>query len=340
MNAVLNHIKPEHAELAGQTTLQLEHNLHQTDLFSDAALARLLETYPRSNYNLHTMDPGNHDIKSWREGDMGACSGEDMLSSVANGKLWLNLRNVSEVAPEYGAVVDAMFAQFEQAFPGFETFKRTMGILISSPGVQCYYHMDVPGQMLWQIRGRKKVYVYPPKAPFLSQADRENVITNRIDDLKIRYESWFDDYSDVREIGPGEMLYWPLHSPHRVKNLNCLNVSLTTEFYTRDIRNFYAVNYANGLLRHGLGLHDLSMSTSGPVALGKIALAALHKFSGIQKRQADRRVIDFTVDPSAQKCVRDIAPVEFNATCANAVNKVSALKAAVKTPRLAGSRSR
>ncbi len=45
------------------------------------------------------------------------------------------------------------------------------------------------------------------------------------------------------------MLHWPLNCPHRVENRDSVNVSLTTEHYTKEIRTSYAVNYANGLLR-------------------------------------------------------------------------------------------
>ena len=45
---------------------------------------------------------------------------------------------------------------------------------------------------------------------------------------------------------------------------------MTTEHWTDELRNVYAVNYANGILRRTLGMRRrLSRSTSGPVVLGQ-----------------------------------------------------------------------
>ena len=37
------------------------------------------------------------------------------------------------------------------------------------PGARVYYHADLPGQLLWQIAGRKRVWLYPGGAPFLTE---------------------------------------------------------------------------------------------------------------------------------------------------------------------------
>ena len=49
---------------------------------------------------------------------------------------------------------------------------------------------------------------------------------------------------------PGEMLHWPLHSPHRVDNHDCLNVSLTTEYWTDPIRRMVRMKSGNAVLRY------------------------------------------------------------------------------------------
>ena len=59
------------------------------------------------------------------------------------------------------------------------------------------------------------------------------------------------------------MLHWPLNCPHRIVNADCLNVSFTTEHMTDELRNAYAVNYANGVLRRTLGAENLARPTSG-----------------------------------------------------------------------------
>ena len=63
-----------------------------------------------------------------------------------------------------------------ETVPGFSPFRTKMTVLISSPDIQVYYHCDVPGQTLWQVRGNKTVSVYPNRAPFLEQAALERIV--------------------------------------------------------------------------------------------------------------------------------------------------------------------
>ena len=37
---------------------------------------------------------------------------------------------------------------------------------MSSPNARVFYHFDVPGQTQVQLRGRKRIWFYPPTAPF------------------------------------------------------------------------------------------------------------------------------------------------------------------------------
>ena len=64
-------------------------------------------------------------------------------------------------------MLDELYDEFEERVPGFKSYKRNLTILISSPNVSVKYHSDVPGQSLWQVRGTKKLYVYPNTQPFI-----------------------------------------------------------------------------------------------------------------------------------------------------------------------------
>ena len=63
-----------------------------------------------------------------------------------------------------------------ETVPGFSPFRTKMTVLISSPDIQVYYHCDVPGQTLWQVRANKTVSAYPNRAPFLEQAALERIV--------------------------------------------------------------------------------------------------------------------------------------------------------------------
>jgi hypothetical protein len=169
----------------------------------------------------------------------------------------------------------------------------------------------VPGQTLWQVRGVKRVYVYPNIPPFLPQANIEKIVLGEAHEISLPYQPWFDEYAQVTDLEPGRMLHWPLNCPHRIVNADCLNVSFTTEHMTDELRNAYAVNYANGILRRRLGLHTLARPTSGPGLYARLGLAAAHKQLGLQARRRSGFRIDFKVDPAAPSSVRNIPAFEL-----------------------------
>ncbi|MBO6673695.1 MAG: cupin-like domain-containing protein [Rhizobiales bacterium] len=289
----------------GGHTVKLNHTLHEHALFSNEALMALVDAFPRSHYNLNTMAEPGAPKAFWREGEKGDASGAEVFEAIEKGRMWINLRRVMEVDDRYAALLDEMFDEMQQYIPDFETFKRNMGILVSSPGAQVYYHCDIPGQSLWQVRGRKKVYLYPNSAPFLPEPEMEKVILGETEE-EINYEPWFDDYAQVIELAPGEMLHWPLNAPHRVENLDMLNISITTEHFTADVRTQYAVRYANGILRSRFGLQNLSPRIDGPMVYPKMALAAAFKFGGLQKARAMKRMVDFRITKDAPEGIVDI----------------------------------
>jgi len=303
---IFTDFQPRHAGLFSRHTINLGHRLHESPLFSDAALARLLENAPRSTYHVHTMDPTTHDPRTRREGDIAGLSGQQVLDAVRQGRIWILFQNPGEVDAAYDAMLADIYIELEARVQGLKTFRQKMSILISSPKVQVYYHADAPGQTLWQVRGVKKVYVYPGSAPFLPQDRIEKIILGEAHEISLDYQPWFDEYADVIELEPGRMLHWPLNHPHRIVNHDCLNVSFTTEHWTSELRAAYLVKYGNGILRRYLPGARLSEAVDGPAAWAKFALAALVKTSGLQAKRRQRFTIDFRVDPRAPFSVRDI----------------------------------
>jgi hypothetical protein len=103
----------------------------------------------------------------------------------------------------------------------------------------------------------------------------------------------------VLELGPGEMAHWPLNAPHRVENMNMLNVSVTSEHWTDGITRRHKVNVANGILRHRFGWTPTSRAIAGPGYWAKAALqGALRRTSWVSNQRSARRPIEFTLDPA------------------------------------------
>jgi len=303
--AIISDWKPSYASKYGDEILLLKHRLHESELFSKQALGNLIDRFPAEHYGLNTMgyDPEN---PVWREGTIKGYTGEEVIQAIETGRMWLNLRCVEKVDERYARLLNDVFAEFEDKVPGLSTFKLKLGILISSPKVQVFYHADIPGQSLWQIHGEKRVYIYPNEEPFLTQRDLETVVLGETEE-EIPYERWFDDAATVCDLQPGQMAHWPLNCPHRVENKDSLSISLTTEHWTSDIRKSYAVNYANGVLRRNFGMNNLSNSIQGPMVYPKAALAVAWRKLKINESKKFVPTIDFSIDPKSQTGIADIA---------------------------------
>ena len=286
--------------------VRLEHRLHNHPLFSFDALAELIDRYPREHYALVEMGPQGSNRRLWREGGLGGLPGVKVIEAIRRGRMWLNLRNVPAVAEPYGKLLKEIFGEISTRIPGYDTFEHTSGILISSPNAQVYYHADLPGQSLWQIHGQKRVFVYPNTPPYLTPEQLETIALFEVE-VDMRYEPSYDQGAQVFEISGGEMLHWPLNAPHRVENLDCLNVSMTMEYWTEEIRRRQMINMANGILRHKIGLTPRSLATEGPGFWAKAALQAGVRRAGLlNKERKSRRPVEFRLDQHELGRVVDI----------------------------------
>ncbi len=302
---ILTGFKPEHAQLWGRQICHVNHNLHRSKLFGDEALAALIERAPASSYDIISMGAQGAQKRFWRKGELGNTSGMDAIAAIRDGRMWINLGNVGAYAEPYQELVEQIFAEQERHIPGFKPFNTKAGILISSPKAQVYYHCDIPGQSLWQMRGTKRVYIWPNSEPFLKPAQMERVVLGETEE-EVEYHTWYDNYAQVIDLAPGEMLHWPLNGPHRVENHDCLNVSMTTEHFTDEIRRVYAVNFANGVLRQRFGLTPKSRETRGVGFWAKAALAVAWKSLKLHKPFQRKRVIDFRLAPKEAGRMIDI----------------------------------
>ncbi|MGV7030606.1 cupin-like domain-containing protein [Methylobacterium symbioticum] len=297
------------AQLWQTQPVRLAHRLHELPLFSRAGLAALIERYPSQHYNLVHMGPAGQ-RRFWREGEIGNLSGAEVLTAIEQGRIWINLRNVAKIDPAYRDLLKQIFVELQQRMPGFSTFNEGIGILISSPNAQVYYHADLPGQALWQIAGRKRLYLYPNTQPFLAPEHLEGIALFG-HEMDVPYEPWYDEYAKVVELQPGQMMHWPLNAPHRIENLDCLNVSMTMEYWTDDIRRRHIVNVANGILREGFGIAPRSRATAGPAFLAKkVMQKALRNrdWSPKDKPKRGRPPVDFRLDPARLGQIVDLKP--------------------------------
>jgi hypothetical protein len=277
------------------------HRLHESGLFDDDNLIRMLDRHPLRDLGINTMGPTAARFE-WREGSRNGVPSDVLLQLVRRGRLWINLRNVMLHHPEHRDAIHAMYDDLEAKSLGFKADQRSANLLISSPGALVHYHLDAPVNMLWHLRGVKRVWVYPLTERFVSQENLEGICAGAlVEDLP--FDPAFDEAAQVFDVQPGQMLTWPQNTPHRVTNLEGMNVSLSTEHKNPRALRQVNVHLANRFLRGKLGLPCRSMSVDGPAAYAKQFLIRLVRRYGKLRRMpvmmGNKYPVTFRVDPDA-----------------------------------------
>jgi hypothetical protein len=287
----------------GRRPLVARHNLHQHELFSDAALADLLDHFPREHLYALTMGDDLTRTDDNRLALHDGVSGAELLRAVRNGRLWLNITRVDRADRRYRALIDQLYADLSAQIPGFSPVASQGTLLISSPHVVVYYHADAPASALWHIRGRKRIWIYPAQDERYIQREHLEDIFAGVRHEYLPYEHAYDEAAVVYDLEPGQWVTWPQNAPHRVTNLDSVNVSLSTEHFTRESRRRARVYTANRFFRTRLGLRDLSARESGATALMKTVLHRLASKAGLDPLQCKRHVPSMRVDPDAARGV-------------------------------------
>ncbi|WP_164101649.1 cupin domain-containing protein [Candidatus Laterigemmans baculatus] len=290
----------------GRETLVASHNLEASGLFGDAALADLIERHPRQDLSVNTMGDDPMQRNEWREGDLKDFSGSELLEMVQRGRLWLNLRKMVIHHERYRDLVHGLYGDMEAQVGGFHSFEHSANLLISSPTAQVYYHVDAPLNILWHIRGTKRVWVYPRQDPFVSNSILEGIMVGERSE-EIPYHTSFDESAEVLDLQPGQVVTWAQHSPHRVVNLAGLNVSLSTEHMTRAAQRRNNVHMSNHFFRRWFPGCTASAEVEGcTAAMKEFGIRVARRMPGFHQdaRKGYRFPITFEVDPQAPNCVQ------------------------------------
>lgn len=297
----------QHSEKFQNEAFKVKHTLSTTGLFTDEALADLLDRHPRSHLDVCTL--GDHPVYEYKfkSGDARNVDGATLIEAVKAGAIWMNLRKAMNLHPEYKAVLDQMYGELS-ANTGQNSFNANGGILISSPTAKVPFHFDATETILWHVRGHKRMYLYPQNKTFLPDEEYENLMFNQTEDY-LPYDPDMDHAAQCFDLYDDEMITWPLNAPHRVQN-KTFCVSVTTEYSTAQSSIKNSVMYANAVLRQKFGMspkwhpHDRVKNTIKAGA-GKV-LRKVGVLDGLQKQD----LVSFVVDKNARGFVRDVPPFQ------------------------------
>jgi hypothetical protein len=232
------------------------------------------------------------DTSSWRRGSAGDISGDKLLAAVKERRIWLNLRDTDKHLPDYAELLREIIADKERAL-GVPILKPDLGLLISSPEAEVFFHLDVPMSSLWQLRGEKSLRLYPRTDPYVADVEIERFVL-REGEGQLAFDPAWDADAERFVLTPGVMVTWPQNAPHRVSNGPMMNVSLSMEFMTPAALLRANICYANGLMRRWWGWTPKIQARLGPTALCKVLLSRAVK----TVRSQDKRVYTPILKPS------------------------------------------
>lgn len=299
MSDMLTNWTAQHSERFRKETLTFGHGLVESGLFTDDALIALMEKHPIEQLDVCSMsdDSDPEFLNQFMTGDFRGVPPKVLLEAAKAGRIFMNLRNAMNIHPEYKALLDKMFGDLSEK-TGFENYKPKGSILISSPISQTPYHFDKTQTILWHVRGKKRMYIYPMTPEFIpDEAYEATAVSARIDDLP--YDVTFDQSAEICDLEPGEAVAWPLNAPHRVDN-GSFCVSVTTEYSTREcvIKNNNMLT--NAALRGTLGIKP-SFDTDGPfIRIAKTGAGMALRKLGYIKRNDSPDLVSFKIDPTVE----------------------------------------
>jgi len=299
----------EHKENFRKKTCLIDHKLSETGLFTDAALAKLLDNHPRSLLDVCTLSTHDTYQAKFRSGDARDVDGATLIEAARSGNIWMNVREGMNLNPEYKDLLDTMYGDLAR-LTGTKPFKARGGILITCPTAHTPYHCDPTETILWHVRGHKRFYLYPDTPRYLPDDGYERVLYSTTEDY-LPYEPSMDDEASIYDLTGDEMISWPLNMPHRVENMGYC-VSVTTEFSTPESSLKNGAMYCNAVLRQKFNMNPQWRNASMPEKVIKaLAGRGLRKL-GVLSSMKETDLVSFKVDRTAPNFILDIKPFARN----------------------------
>ena len=255
------------------------HSLVEQGFASDEALAAVLDRYPAELFDINLYDYDDEGQVSLRTGARGRLNGAELLAAIQQGRLWVNLRSVETGWPELWAAAMAEYGKVQAGYPGLRAVKNAGQLILSSPKARVPYHFDAAGVVLFHLRGRKRIFVYPGDEAHLAEIDMEQVVSRQTTE-ELPYVRAFEADAQVMDLEPGQALTWPIYAPHRVENLDRFCVSLSMDFQTWPSRFRNGALFTNAVLRSRGGRPRMTDCMATPELAARWAASLALKRAG------------------------------------------------------------
>lgn len=231
-------------QFVDRDVVQTTHRLADLPLASDQGLQELLLRIPPIAFCLHTMGHDPAHPSQWQAGLLGNVGIPQMIDLIHRGRIWLTVPKIDLYNTELGELVSRLSQELRECHVGLRIIQPHAELVVSSPSAHFYYGCDPMPSVLWHLRGRMRLRIYPNDQRFVDRSAHRQ-ITDQQTHQRLYFEPSFDRHARVINVEPGQMISWPQPMPYRIENVEGLNVSLRLVFHTsRSTRqsNVHAVN--------------------------------------------------------------------------------------------------
>ena len=260
------------------------HGLIDQGFATDEALAEILHRYPAELVDINIYDYNDEGQHSLRTGARGNLSGDQLLVAIQTGRLWVNLRKAEQGCTGLWTAAMAEFQKIQATYPGMKAVTNSGQLIISAPVVRVPYHFDPAGVVLFHLRGRKRLFVYPGDEAHLPERAMEQVVALQTTE-ELPYKLAFEADAQVMDLEPGDALTWPLYAPHRAENLDKFCVRLSMDFQTWPSRMRNGAIYTNAVIRSWGGHPRFTEGMATPELAARWAASlALRRLGGLKSK--------------------------------------------------------
>lgn len=221
-----------------------DHPLLHPDRIREA-LARV----PDDCVDVRAVDEEGPDGGSYGRKKRLAMSATDAFAKMERKRLWMNVQKLHRFDDGFKSLVHDVLRSVAKSFPELvpEVYAAGAYLIVSSGRAGCHFHADPDLNFLMQIRGRKRVYMWSPKA--LDEPTKEALAATG-DHGAVPYKPEYEGVAlPPVDLEPGHGAFIPLFAPHRVENDDEPCVSLSVGFVPRQAMIRLRVHEVNHELR-------------------------------------------------------------------------------------------
>ena len=211
---------------------------------------------------------------------------KDTIENIKTSKSYVMVRS-PEVDESFKGLYEDIKADISKVLKNQnlspELIAPKLFLFIASPGSITPFHVDRYSTFLMQLRGNKKVVIYPnDEYQVVKRKDVEAFMA--FSGERPVYSKQMDEHANEFDFGPGESIHIPFMAPHLVENgLDDVSVSLSIIFKNKNTEaasGAMAFNHRARKLLKPLGLKTIPSGKS--LALDSFKSVAVNSFNKLR----------------------------------------------------------